>query len=76
VGIWTEALDLGFEVEMIILVAIEEAFCFSGVLLCLVEDPSGTGRFDGDGAITDDSRREAFEVVELASGRGVVSICD
>lgn len=65
--------------EMTILVAIDEDFCFSGVLLCLVDVPSGASLLVGDGLMMEDSRRvalavvEAIEVVELASARGVTS---
>jgi hypothetical protein len=72
-------LGLVFEVEITILVAIDDDFCVSGVLLCLVDDPRGASLLVGDGLMMDDSRRVAFEVVEvveLASALGVMSACD
>jgi hypothetical protein len=70
----TDVLGFGFvdEVEMMILEVANEAFCFSGVLLCLFDDPRGLafGRPNGDWAIVIESRFAGLGVAADDKGRG------
>ena len=52
-GSCTDARAFGFEVEITILVAMDEAFCFSGVLLYRVDEPRGASFFAGDALVGD-----------------------
>jgi hypothetical protein len=80
VGATTDVLAFGLVTEVEMTILAEPTFCFSGVLLCLVDEASGAGlAANGDWATMPDSRLLALEVAAaVAGGRamGVTSIAD